>query len=77
MEKVRNEVLHSQHSDQLKEITKDLSDVLQVSVLYALLKQHVDRYKYLAIQERVSNAFDGQSIRYSYQPKGKHHNSQY
>jgi len=35
MEKVRNEVLHSQHnSDRLKEITKDLSDVLQVSVLF-------------------------------------------
>lgn len=37
MEKVRNEVLHSQHnSDRLKEITKELSDVLQVSVFCAL-----------------------------------------
>jgi len=35
MEKVRNEVLHSlQNSDRLKEINKDLSDVLQVSVFF-------------------------------------------
>ena len=34
MKKLRNEVMHTQHTPQLKEVTKDLSDVLQVSVFW-------------------------------------------
>lgn len=41
MEKVRNEVLHTQSSEKLKLVTKDLADVLQVS--YFVSERGLDR----------------------------------